>query len=88
MSEGLDKYDDGLNGVEKLVSRGKTRVDGEWRFLHCIGLPALWADGRPVCGLPGHGSGFSGIGLSRIRNHRTSEPLRREDARLLRFTKA
>jgi sorting nexin-4 len=29
MAEALDKYDDGLSGVEKIVARGKARVDGE-----------------------------------------------------------
>jgi len=29
MSDDLERFDEGLGGVERIVSRGKNRVDGE-----------------------------------------------------------
>ena len=34
MAEELERYEEGLAGVERLVGRGKTRVDGEYIDLH------------------------------------------------------
>ena len=31
MSDDLERFDEGLGGVERIVSRGKNRVDGEFR---------------------------------------------------------
>jgi sorting nexin-4 len=31
MSDDLERFDEGLGGVERIVSRGKNRVDGEYR---------------------------------------------------------
>jgi hypothetical protein len=72
MGDELERFEEGLTGVERLVGRGKNRVDGE-SFLGPL-------TARPRCGLPRHGGRIPDAGVSRERDHRAPQSVRGEDA--------
>lgn len=65
MAEGIERYEEGLSSVDRLVGRSKQRVDGQ--------LPPTFAryaaNGRFGAGLPRHGGGLPRARLPRVGHH-------------------
>lgn len=91
MKEGIDKFEDGMSGVERLVTKERARTEGERfarRFLF-EGMRSLQADVnrrnvRSRTGLRRSGGFVSRSRVPRIRDHGASESVRRANARLFR----
>jgi sorting nexin-4 len=82
MSDDLERFDEGLGGVERIVSRGKNRVDGELFSLSTHNKLTSRLGG----GLSRYGSCLSRPGVPRVGYYGTTKPIRREDARFLSIT--